>query len=194
MIPAVGSGLGGPDGGLAAGTIALAREERLEVLRRRVAAAVRRVCPPWLALQADDIVQNVLLRLAGSTAEGEEERQFSSIYLEKAAYGATVDEIRRACRRREVPLPEDEGDGDLAPATAADPERSAASTEIGRGIRDCLRGLPRPRKLAVTLYLQGCSVPESAQRLGWSPKRTENLVYRGLADLRFCLSRKGLTP
>ena len=30
--------------------------------------------------------------------------------------------------------------------------------------------------------------------LGWDNKRTENLVYRGLADLRACLSGKGVTP
>lgn len=194
MIPAVGSGHGGRDRVATEETLAPAVHEQLESLRQRVAAAVRRACPPWLARQADDIAQNVFIRLAGVLVETEGERRFSSMYLEKAAYGATVDEIRRSCRRREVPLPENEGLADLAQATTADPERQAASTEIGRGIQACLQTLVRPRRLAVTLYLQGCSVPESARRLGWTAKRTENLVYRGLAGLRNCLARKGLTP
>jgi RNA polymerase sigma-70 factor (ECF subfamily) len=46
----------------------------------------------------------------------------------------------------------------------------------------------------VTLYLQGHSVPDAARILDWPAKRTENLVYRGLADLRACLSNKGLRP
>ena len=54
--------------------------------------------------------------------------------------------------------------------------------------------LVRPRRLAVALYLQGHSVPEAAKLLEWGNKRTENLVYRGLADLRECLAKKGLKP
>ncbi len=169
-------------------------DERLGILRRRLAAAVRRVCPPWLARQAEDIVQNALLQLTRASLRSEEERPLSSMYLERVAYGATVDEIRRFCRRREVSLPEGEDLADLAPAMAADPERQAASREIGRGVQECLMALARPRRLAATLYLQGCSVPESARRLGWPVKRTENLVYRGLADLRACLLAKGLAP
>ena len=44
------------------------------------------------------------------------------------------------------------------------------------------------------LHLQGHSVPDAARLLGWPAKRTENLVYRGLADLRRCLIAKGHTP
>jgi RNA polymerase sigma-70 factor (ECF subfamily) len=46
----------------------------------------------------------------------------------------------------------------------------------------------------VILYIQEHTVPEAARILGWTLKRTENLVYRGLADLRACLAAKGQTP
>jgi RNA polymerase sigma-70 factor (ECF subfamily) len=46
----------------------------------------------------------------------------------------------------------------------------------------------------VTLYLQGHTVPETARVLDWPAKRADNLVYRGLADLRQCLLAKGLRP
>jgi RNA polymerase sigma-70 factor (ECF subfamily) len=46
----------------------------------------------------------------------------------------------------------------------------------------------------VALYLNGCTVPEAASHLRWHLKRTEALVYRGLAELRHCLTGKGLTP
>ena len=35
---------------------------------------------------------------------------------------------------------------------------------------------------------------EAAGILDWSAKRVENLVYRGLADLRDCLAAKGFKP
>jgi RNA polymerase sigma-70 factor (ECF subfamily) len=54
--------------------------------------------------------------------------------------------------------------------------------------------MKRERRLAVILHLQGHSVREAARLLDWAFKRTENLVYRGLADLRACLQSKGMTP
>jgi RNA polymerase sigma-70 factor (ECF subfamily) len=43
------------------------------------------------------------------------------------------------------------------------------------------------RRTAVTLHLQGFRTGEVAAALGWTEKQAENLVYRGLADLRACL-------
>ena len=114
----------------------------------------------------------------------------SSSYIYKAAYSALVDEIRRVRRRSETGL--EDSAVELVAAPVADPERTAASREIGEGVEDCLTRLVEDRRLAVTLYLQGHTVPESARVLGWAAKRTENLVYRGLADLRDCLRSKGL--
>ncbi len=165
-------------------------------LRRDLMRAVARVCPAWLAAQRDDLVQAALMRLMQRfnrpAAEGEGDRAFTSSYLHKVAHSVLVDEIRRVRRRRETDL--DEGTVEQTTASAADPERTAESVEIGRGIQCCLAGLTQDRRLAVTLYLQGHSVAEAARILEWSPKRTENLVYRGLADLRVCLISKGIEP
>lgn len=163
----------------------------VEALRSRVVRAVRRACPPWLRNRAEDIVQNVLIQLLAKRCETNP--SFSAIYLEKAAYGATVDEIRRLSRTKENPVADEELI-EAAPASSADPERSASSFEIGEGIHECLAGLARPRRLAVTLWLLGCSVPEIARRRAWSFKRAHNLVYRGLDNLRACLLRKGFQP
>ena len=65
---------------------------------------------------------------------------------------------------------------------------------MGRAIEGCLAGRAEPRRLAVTLHLQAHSVPEAAALLGWEEKRTENLVYRGMAELRRCLEGRGVTP
>jgi RNA polymerase sigma-70 factor (ECF subfamily) len=168
-------------------------DQGLEDLRRRVTSAVRRNCPPWLMGQAEDIVQNVLIKLIGSLRKSEGEKAFSALYLERSAYTAVVDEIRRVCRRREGPL-ESEDALHSVPSGRGDPEQHSSALEISRGILDCLSRLSRPRKLAVTLYLYGCTVPETAGRLRWHVKKTESLVYRGLAELRDCLTRKGLSP
>ena len=164
-------------------------------LRQDLARAVARICPAWLSAQRDDLVQSALMRLMrllgsrASTSEGIP--PFSSSYLYRVAHSALVDEIRRVRRRREADL--DEGVAEVA-VTSDNPERTAASLEIGRGIQACLTCLKLERRLAVTLHLQGHSVSEAARILGWPEKRTENLVYRGLADLRACLISKGMRP
>jgi len=154
---------------------------------------VARACPPWLSEQAEDIVQDALVQLLERIGRSEGKREFSSMYLAKAAHGVTVDEIRRRTRRRED-TPRDEGAMEAERSVGPTPESQSVGRELGRGIQACLRGLVRPRRLAVTLYLEGCTVPEAARRLRWTTKKAENLVYRGLGDLRQCLATKGMRP
>jgi RNA polymerase sigma-70 factor (ECF subfamily) len=168
-------------------------EEDYRRLRADIARTVAQVCPAWLASRSDDLVQAVLMRVLAAQSQSEAAAEFSPFYLRKAAHSALVDEIRRWRRRHEVAL--DEGLEDTGPATGQpDPERHSVGRELGRAIRDCLKNLVRPRRLAVVLNLQGHTVPEVGRLLHWTTKRAENLVYRGLADLRLCLERRGIAP
>lgn len=162
-------------------------------LRRRLVRAVARVCPSWLASSAEDIVQAAMLRLTGRSRPGEGNRSHSSLYLEKAAFSAMVDEIRRHRRRREIQA-EDHEAMNQAPSRTVSPDQGSVAGEIRAGLRECLEGLVPPRRRAVALYLLGETVPDAASLFGWTRKKTENLVYRGLADLRRCLREKGLEP
>jgi RNA polymerase sigma-70 factor (ECF subfamily) len=168
-------------------------DAEIEDLQGRVSSAVRRNCPAWLREKAEDIAQDVLVKLLRSKRKADGEKKFSSAYVEKAVSGAVVDEIRRACRRKENPVADPASAERIATGYA--PSRGGpASWEVTRGLVDCLAELVHSRRLAVTLYLNGCTVREAAARLHWGLHKTENLVYRGLADLRVCLSRKGLKP
>jgi len=162
-------------------------------LRLDLARAVRRLCPAWLASRTEDIVQNALIRVRRIVERSATPPDLALSYLRRVAYSALVDEIRVLRRRQEVPLEVDDGQQFLQSSDPG-PERILASREIGQGILDCLRRLKRKRRLALTLFLQGHTVPEAALILGWSAKVTENLVYRGRSDLRLCLAGKGLTP
>jgi len=154
-------------------------------LREVLVRAVARVCPPFLASQREDIVQNALMRvLPGIGRPGEQDPIRTSSYLWQAAYTATMDEIRRRSRRKEVALEESAAD---RPAGASDPE-------LGLEIRDCLERLAPPRRRAVGLHLFGFHAEEAARALGQDVKHMQNLTYRGLADLRRCLEAKGIRP
>lgn len=165
-------------------------EQDWSALRATLEKAVGRVCPPWLREAREDLVQVALLRVMEIERRSEGKREFSSSYLMKVAYSALIDEIRRRRRRRETAL-EDDAQPATVEADQPDPEHQAQDRQAGRAIQDCLAALIRPRRLAVTLHLRGHGVPEAARILGYDAKRTENLTYRGLKDLRDCLSAKG---
>jgi len=167
-------------------------EEEIKFLVGRVRNAVRRSCPPYLASQAEDIAQEVLLQLLRRLRRSEENITFSSMYLLKAAHGATVDEIRRRSRRAERNASEGEMNGHAH--ESPDPEREAYGRSLGREIRSCLERLIDSRRVAVTLHLLGCTVSEIAERLQCPEKSADNRVYRGMKNLRECLEAKGLTP
>ncbi|HKD11347.1 MAG TPA: RNA polymerase sigma factor [Thermoanaerobaculia bacterium] len=168
-------------------------ESAFEELRRQLARSVSRICPGWLAASRDDIVQVALLRLVQICGQAERSEPYPSSYLRKVAYSAMIDEMRRLRRAREVAL-DPEHEDRPALDTGSNPERNRAGREIGRAIEVCLGGLRRERRMAVTLHLLGHPVGEIAKLAAWNLKRAENLVYRGLDDLRACLTARGLAP
>jgi len=173
-------------------------DSRWHALAATMVRAVRRQCPSWLADQAQDIAQAALAKVVVLDKAAEGKRPLTAFYIHKVAHSALVDEIRRRKRRREVSIEVPTENGEEArpfePKAQGDPESHASYRQLGVAIRACLGAATRDRRLAVTLYLQGHSVPEAARILGWDVKRTENLVYRGLADLRQCLLNKGHRP
>ena len=108
-------------------------------------------------------------------------------YLWRVAYTTTIDELRKV-RGREQTRDRASMVGAARPAGVLAPDAAAEAGELGAAIRGCLGALAQSRQRAVSPYLQGHSVPESGELLGWTRKKTENLVFRGLADLRRCLS------
>src|SRR5262245_30731709 len=165
----------------------------LSDLRRVIERAVRRICRSSLASHHEDIVQQAMIRVTESFGADEENQPRTGSYLWKVAYTAVLKEIQRVRRRREVGI-EDSGVERMMEVQAPDPERASLSREIGETIRECLDRMVEPRRLAVLLHLHGYGLGETATVLGWPAKRCDNLLYRGLSDLRKCLEGKGVRP
>jgi RNA polymerase sigma-70 factor (ECF subfamily) len=146
-----------------------------ERLRAILLRAVERQCPPELASQREDFVQLALLRLLDRTP-GEGTRPLRASYLWKVAYTVIIDEIRRVRRQQR------HGEA------LAGGEETAPGPEARTEVQDCLARLQERRRAAVTLYLEGFGTAEVAQAMGWTLKQAENLIYRGVADLRHCLA------
>lgn len=167
--------------------------ESPEELRHRLALIARGICRGRFEAHADDIVQKVLLKLLRIQEETERVEPFPASYLRRAIHRALVDESRRQRSRPEVALEAVE-ETSILEQTSPNPEQSARGKQMGRAIRRCLATLNPARRRPVILKLLGYSVPEIARRLGLKRKQAENLVFRGLQDLRRCLEAAGVTP
>lgn len=159
-----------------------AGEERIEQMRKVLARAVARTCPAYLMPIRDDLVQSAILRVLEHARLGEENAPRSASYLWRVAFSVVVDEVRRLSRR--LPVRGEQPD---------DEPRTSSRPDLGMAIRACLGELIEPRQLAVMLHLQGYASEEASGVLGWKLKRVRNLIFRGMADLRRCLSAKGFS-
>lgn len=159
-------------------------------LRKLLVAAIVQVCPPWLRGQAEDIAQPALLKIV--QAQRDSGAPIPQGYVRKTAYSAVVDEMRRRRIR-----PHDQPDSptvDTSIDARPDAPERLADAELGAAIGDCLGTVADDRRRAVVLHLQGFARHEIAELLGVAGKRTDNLIYRGLGDLRRCLRSKGYEP
>lgn len=168
-----------------------ALNEDFKNIRKELEKAIRRICPTWLSSHSDDLIQGAIIRLL-DLRRRYPDRQFNASYLWKTAYSALVDEIRKS-RRHETEHFDDSPEAETC-FKGPGPETKMHSRQIGSSIRYCLLELSETRRTAVTLYLQGYNVPETAQLLSWSRKKAENTVYRGLKELREKLRAQGVQP
>ena len=163
------------------------RPERHAWMLHTLRAAVGRACPSDLAAQREDLVQVALVRVLEHEGRGEQNQVRTASYLWRVAFSVIADERRRRraeeLQARRSSVGEESGQRGTTPLP-----------ELGVGIRDCLGGLAEPRRVAVLLHLEGFRAEEASRVLHWELKRVQNLIYRGLADLRRCLESKGLAP
>ena len=160
-------------------------------LHSSILRAVRSACPSWLRGDAEDLAQAATLKVLERFGSHETAMaELAMSYLWRTAHSVVVDEIRRRGRRPEVPA--EDATMRRNPAGAHQgPEAAVAMSRLSAAVRGCLGRLANARRRAVSLYLLGYGVVEIAGLSNWGAKRSENLVYRGLADLRTCLRSKG---
>lgn len=165
-------------------------EDDFEALEAAVRRAVTTALRPSLRSHAHDIAQAAMERLLVKLRDNPSARPRTQGYVWRLANYAVIDEVRHLQRRREDTTEE----GPMAVDESATPDDALHRKRVSTAITDCVQQLPDDRRRAVTLYLQGHGISEAAQILTWVRKRAENAVYRGLAAVRRCLERKGVTP
>lgn len=177
--------------GPGADTLSDALSAAVERFRHRILEVGRR--HGLSAADADEVIQDVRLRLWRSRGDPETLRSVGPSYVYSAAVSACVDVLRRRRARRTgvdsvadvavTPLP--------VPET---PDTSLERTELEAQIFHAVEQLLPTRRPVVRMHLAGYDREEIAATLGWTVGRVRNLLSRGLADLREILTRTGIRP
>jgi RNA polymerase sigma-70 factor (ECF subfamily) len=155
--------------------------------------AIAQACPRDLGLDFDDIEQEARLRLWRAIESEREIRDLSS-YVYRIAVTTTIDSLRKASARREEQLSADDDESPILQVESADasPEQIVVERQVLEKIEQALARLPKNRRRAVALYLEGMTSHEIAEILDWSEPKARNLLYRGLKDLRKQLRAAGI--
>lgn len=134
------------------------------------------------AVDVDDVVQEILLRMQRGLGALREEERFGP-WVYQVARSAIVDHQRAAVKHRVV----EQVAADEQPAPVADDER-AAEQMIASYIAPFLAMLPSPYREALTLTeLEGLTQKEAAAMLGISLSGMKSRVQRGRVHLRKAL-------
>ncbi len=162
----------------------------LSVLRR----AIQRLCPRYLRQEVEDLEQVAMVRALETSRRRGDGIAWTKAYVYCLARSVIVDRMRRQSRRP-TELSKEEAGVDATELAAvewtANPEYLAYRQSMREVLMECIDRIKADRRSAVVLVaIQGHSIAEAAQMLGWSNRKVENCLYRGRKDLRrLCAAR-----
>lgn len=139
----------------------------------------------------DEVLQEVRIRLWQACPTSEQIQALGASYVYRAATSAARDLLRR--RRAKGASLSDSVDEHTNLAVAANASDETDTHDLEQQILAVIDTIPLSRRAVVRMYLSGYEREEIAELLGWSEAKTRNLLYRGLADLRNGLTRKGIS-
>jgi RNA polymerase sigma-70 factor (ECF subfamily) len=138
---------------------------------------------------ADDVTQDVFVRLWRNADRFDPGRGTLRAYLLRDAHGRAVDLLRSETARKL----REERDGRRSSAAAPGPEQEVWANVQSERVRAALAGLPEGERKAVVLaYYQGLTYKEVAATLGEPEGTVKSRIRSGLKRLRGPLLQEGL--
>jgi RNA polymerase sigma-70 factor (ECF subfamily) len=182
-----------PDASDATIVVAIGRyhEEALAEAYRRHGGAVfglarRLLHEPGVA---EDIVQEVFLRLWNTPERFDPERGSLRSYLLAQTHGRAVDRLRADLSRRD----REARDARAAATAGYDLEREFLDFTVAEAVREAVAGLPEEERRAIELaYFGGHSYREVAGVLGAPEGTIKSRIRTGLRRMRSALSDAGV--
>ena len=175
----------------------------LESVLDRYGKTVRRLARErgLLEHEVEEVLQEVRIRLWKALGDRQRVEDVRAAYIHRTAMSAALDLIRRG-RSKEVSLDGPGGNPPGARPSAGEgtsgsipgPESALQDARLRAAMGGALASLPERRRVPVRMHLLGYGTLEIAEILGWTEPTARNLIYRGMADLREELLRRGVSP
>ncbi|MBN1938716.1 MAG: RNA polymerase sigma factor [Candidatus Aminicenantes bacterium] len=154
----------------------------LDEVGRIVFSVLKTRCPSLRQDDAEDISQDVLIKLIRATENGTKIDNIRS-YVWRAAYTTALDVL--AERGREGPIVQPESNSGLEGLMAEFSTEDVIERRVfKRWIVRMVETLPAARRRVFKLFLLGLSTKDIAVHLGWSHSKVRHLYYRGIEEMR----------
>lgn len=169
----------------------------LEAVVRRFRATLARIGGRYglLSTDLDELIQEIRIALWRARGDAVQIQSLTASYVYRTAATAALMILRRrrgrGARTKEVTGVAEERE---FPDPNPSPESAVVRSELTDQIALALGELDASRALAVRLHLTGYRLNDIVELTGWSVGRARALLYRGLADLRVELARRGVGP
>lgn len=164
-------------------------DRRLESLLDQYAGAIRaqlrRLAPQLRAADAEDLAQEVRIRL-WQALKSERNLDQPASYIRKVVLTATIDALRRAEVRGErvTHLSWDAALLQSVPGTEIGLEELAVQRQQVEALELGLRSMEPDTARALRLYLAGYTTEEIGKLLDWTEAKARNIVYRALKQVK----------
>lgn len=163
-------------------SIARFHEDALAETYRRHAGAVfglaKRVL--WDSAMAEEVVQEIFLRLWSAPERFDPERGSLRSFLLAQAHGKAVDQLRSESSRRE----REARDASTTATAGYDVEHEVFDLTVAEQVREALVGLPDDQRRAIELaYFGGHSYREVATMLGQPEGTVKSRIRAGLGRM-----------
>lgn len=160
------------------------REEEFERILEKFANSIRAQVlsadPGKMGIDPEDMLQEIRVRLWKRLGREKKVAHLPS-YIKKVVSSVLIDEIRKARIQKEVVRRAEE---EKLGARLSEAEKPRPKEPLSQVLEEAVESLMESRRLVMKLFLLGLTNEEIATILNWSPDKTRNLLYRGLADIK----------
>ncbi len=168
-------------------------KELIDRYGARIEAAVRRRIGPDSGVEAEDIAQEVRLKL-WQIVESDRNQPLAASYIERVIVTTVIDAWRRskATLTESIDVDDPPQSTELLEEGSQGPDSTALRRQWLAAVDACLAGLNDRRRLVLKLYLRGFSTAEMAPLLALNDDATRRLLHRALEQLKTVLRERGL--